>query len=85
VGQQHEESKATNDSDKDELYENLIEIQLKDIDMKPRIQVVGFNEKAVHENRFQDGNERKEDHVGLTSHDWEVSDVGLQAVVKKEH
>nr|GEX87067.1 hypothetical protein [Tanacetum cinerariifolium] len=80
VGQQHRESKAPNDSDQDEMYENLIEIQLKDIKMKPRIEVVGFNEKVVHENRFQDGNGKKDDHVGLTSHDWEVSDVGLQAV-----
>nr|GEZ04796.1 hypothetical protein [Tanacetum cinerariifolium] len=76
---------APNDSDENELNENLIEIQLKDIDMKPRIQVVGFNEKVVHENQFQDGNGRKDDHVGLTSHDWEVSDVDHQAVVEKEH
>nr|GEZ10270.1 hypothetical protein [Tanacetum cinerariifolium] len=80
----HGESKALNDSDEDELYENLIKLQLKDIDMKPRIQVVGFNEKVVHENQFQDGNGRKDDHVGLASHDWEVSDVGLQAVGEEE-
>ncbi|GJR40107.1 auxilin-like protein 1 [Tanacetum coccineum] len=85
VGQQHGESKAPNDSDENELYENLIEIQLKDIDMKPRIQAVGFNGKVVPENRFEDGNGREDDDVGLASYDWEVSDVGLQAVVGKEH
>nr|GEZ70353.1 hypothetical protein [Tanacetum cinerariifolium]GEZ79013.1 hypothetical protein [Tanacetum cinerariifolium] len=46
--------------------------------------IVRFNEKVVHENRFQDGNGRKDDHVGLTSHDWAVSDVGLQAVEENE-
>ncbi|KVI02854.1 hypothetical protein Ccrd_018851 [Cynara cardunculus var. scolymus] len=85
VSQQHGEIKALSDADDSELYENLIEIQLKDNDMETGIKLVGANEKVVIENLLKNDNERKALGMGSDPYDWEDLDVGFHDTTEKEH
>ncbi|KAL8200435.1 hypothetical protein R6Q57_011774 [Mikania cordata] len=70
--------KTSNDSDENEMYENLIEIQLKDNDI---ITV----EKIVTEDWFKNDNGRKEDDLGSASNVWVDYDVEPEEATEKEN
>lgn len=85
VSQQHGEIKTPSDADESEMYENLIEIQLKDNDMETGRKLVGANEKVVIANPLKNDNKRKALGMGSDPYDWEDLDIGFQDATEKEH
>ncbi|XP_071692388.1 uncharacterized protein [Rutidosis leptorrhynchoides] len=70
--------KTPNDSDENESFENLIEIQLKDNGME-------IGENVVIENWLNNDNGRYGDEMGPASYVWEDYDVGLEEAIEENH